>query len=132
MGAIANLTEDRKGITFGNDGVVIRHYGANIIGGRTLDVTGFENEEAIKCGHIIICETATNTYKPMPVQGGAYKALPEGHEYVGVLFATVPVKEPFAAIMYDGEVNDKACPYDVNSIKTALRTALPKLVFMHD
>lgn len=133
MGAIANLTEEGKKITFGNDAVVIRHYGAAILGGRTLDVTAFAGEGAIKAGHIIIRDTQTNTYKPLPVSEGAYASLPSNCEYVGVLMATVTTNEPFASIMYDGEVNDVASPYEVTaSIKSAMKTALPKLVFMHD
>jgi len=34
--------------------------------------------------------------------------------------------------IYDGEVNDVASPYPVSSIKSAMKTALPGLVFMHD
>lgn len=132
MGSIANLTTEEKVLGFGKASVVIRHLGACITGGRTLDVTGFDTE-TIEAGHIVIRETATNTYKPLGVTSGAYAALPEGHEYVGVLFASVTTDEPFASIMYDGEVNDKACPYEVTAnIKNALKTALPKLVFMHD
>lgn len=133
MGAIANLVDEGKKVVFGNDSIVIRHYGAAILGGRTLDVTAFADAKVIEAGHIIIYEPATNTFKPLPVSSGAYTALPQNHEYAGVLMATVTTKEPFASIMYDGEVNDKACPFEVTaSLKAALKTALPKLVFMHD
>ena len=130
MSAIANLNGNPTRILDGDDAIVIRHFGAGIQGGRTLDVNGFD--KAIRAGHVIIRETATNTYKPMPVSEGNYASLPSGHEYVGVLVASVPLDEPFAAIMYDGEVNDVASPYSVESIKAALKTALPKLVFLHD
>src|SRR5690606_31929219 len=44
-------------------------------GGRTLDVTGF-SPNLIKGGHVIIKETATGEYKPMPVTGsGAIESL---------------------------------------------------------
>lgn len=116
---------------FGTDPIVIRNYVAGIKGGKVLDVDGF-SEEYIKAGHVIIMETATETYKPMPVKGGAYDSLPSGHEYVGVAYATKSTKEPFVAIMYAGTVNDKACPFPVDGIKAALKTALPTLVFNHD
>lgn len=116
---------------FGNDPIVIRNYVSGDKGGRVLDVTDF-TEEYIRAGHVIIKETATNTYKPMPVSDGAYAALPEGHEYVGVAYSTKSVAEPFVAIMYAGTVNDVASPFPVDDIKAALKTALPTLVFNHD
>ena len=36
------------------------------------------------------------------------------------------------AIQYDGEINDKALPYPIDSIKSDLKEALPSLYFMHD
>lgn len=116
---------------FENDPIVIRNYVSGDKGGRVLDVTDF-TEEYIRAGHVIIKETATNTYKPMPVSDGAYAALPEGHEYVGVAYSTKSVAEPFVAIMYAGTVNDVASPFPVDDIKAALKTALPTLVFNHD
>lgn len=116
---------------FGTDPVVIRNYVAGIKGGKVLDVDGF-TEEYIKAGHVIIKETATETYKPMPVSGGAYASLPSGHEYVGVAYATKSANEPLVAIMYSGTVNDKASPYPLDGIKAALKAAVPTLVFNHD
>lgn len=116
---------------FGTDPIVIRNYVAGYKGGKVLDVDGF-TEEYIKAGHVIIKETATDTYKPMPVSDGAYAALPSGHEYVGVAYATKSVKEPLVAIMYSGTVNDVASPYPVDGIKAALLAAIPTLVFQHD
>ena len=131
MGATANLANEMEVIGAGIDSIVIRHYVAGIIGGRTLDVTGF-TEPVIKAGHIVIRDTANDTYKPMPVKNGAYDTLPGSHEYVGVVVCSKPVSEPLVGIMYDGEVNDVASPYPIDSIKAALKTALPKLSFMHD
>ena len=116
---------------FDKDPIVIRNYVAGIKGGKVLDVDGFA-PEFIKAGHVIIKETATDTYKPMPVSGTAYAALPEGHEYVGVAYSTKAKSEPFVAIMYSGTVNDVASPYPIDGIKAALKTALPTLVFNHD
>ena len=131
MGATANLANEMEVLKSGMDSIVIRHYVAGIIGGCTLDVTGF-NESVIKAGHIVIRDTNTDTYKPMPVSGNAYSSLPSNHEYVGVVVCSKPTSEPLVGIMYDGEVNDVASPYPIDGIKEALKTALPKLSFMHD
>lgn len=132
MGATANLANESQTIGSGMDSVVIRKYGSGIIGGRTLDVTNVATD-VIKAGHVIIRSATDDTdYKPMPVEDGAYDTLPSGYEYAGVLVRSITKKEPLAAIMYAGEVNDKASPYPVDSIKSAMKTALPGLVFMHD
>lgn len=132
MGAQANLANEVETISTGLDSVVIRRKGGLIIGGRTLNVDGFEGS-VIKAGHIAIKNTANETeYKPMPVSNGAYASLPSGFEYAGVLVRTVSKSDPRAAIMYDGEVNDKACPYPIDSIKADLKSAMPSLYFMHD
>ncbi len=119
-----------------NDSIVIRKYGAGINGGRTLDMSGFPSDlKCIKAGHVVIRSTEDETlYKPMPVAdgGASYDSLPANYEYVGVVVATKPVDYPLVGIMYAGEVNDVASPYPVDSIKSALKTALPGLVFMHD
>ena len=132
MGAIAEMTKDGQAFSDGNDAIVIRREGASIIGGRTLDTTGFP-DKFVKAGHIIIRETATDTWKPLGVSNGAYNSLPEGHTYEGVMKSSRPADEPLAPIMYTGEVNDLASPYPVtDAIKTALKEALPGLYFKHD
>lgn len=136
MGAQANLNQEGMKILSANDSIVIRNYGAGIKGGRTLDMSDFPSDlKCIRAGHVVIRSTTDETlYKPMPVANGgeAYASLPEGFEYVGVVVATKPVDYPLVGIMYAGEVNDVASPYPVTSIKAALKTALPGLVFMHD
>lgn len=132
MGATANLANELQTIESGMDSVVIRKYGAGIIGGRTLDVSSVATD-VIKAGHVIIRSSTDDAdYKPMPVKEDAYDTLPTGYEYAGVLVRSITKKEPLAAIMYAGEVNDKASPYSIDSIKAAMKTALPGLVFMHD
>lgn len=132
MGAIANLTSEGKKYFDGNDEIVIRRCGACLIGGKTLDLSGFSDEH-VKAGHILIHETATDTYKPLGVSGGEYSALPDGHVYAGILRASIAKDAPFASIMYEGEVNDVASPYPVtDAIKTALKAAFPGIYFMHD
>jgi hypothetical protein len=55
-----------EGIETGNDSIVIVENLEALRGGRALDVTGF-TPEVIQAGHLIIRETATRKYKPMPV-----------------------------------------------------------------
>lgn len=66
--AIANLTNDAETFDSGMDSVVIVDNFQSIRGGRTLDVTGY-TPTLIRAGHVIIRETATDEYKPMPVDG---------------------------------------------------------------
>lgn len=131
MGATGNLEIKRESILNGMDSIVIRNYVAGIIGGCTLDTEGY-TEQVINAGHVVIYNTDEKNYKPMPVSDGAYTALPEGYEYAGVVVCTVPTDKPFVGVMYDGEVNDVASPYSIESIKAALKAALPKLTFLHD
>lgn len=126
------MTQEGQTFSDGMDSVVIRREGASIIGGRTLDTSGFPDKQ-VRAGHIIIRETSTDTWKPLGVSNGAYTSLPEGHTYEGVMKASRPVDAPFAPIMYEGEVNDKASPYPLtDALKTALKAALPGLYFKHD
>lgn len=125
--ALSNI----ESLSFGLDSVVIRNYLAGIIGGKALDTTGY-TEEYIKAGHLVIRDTKTDTYKPMPVTAGSYATLPEDHEYAGVTVATVKTAAPLVGIMYAGEVNENAVPYSVTTVKEAVKTALPQLVFAHD
>lgn len=136
MGAKADLVKDRTNIVTGIDSVVIRQYNGGITGGRTLDMTDFK-EDVIKAGHIVIRTLDEDNkgciYMPMPVQDGAYKALPTKHEYVGVVICSKQANEPLVGIMDDGRVNDKAMPYPITEeMRTALKTALPNLIFEHD
>lgn len=132
MGAIADLTDEEKILIDGNDSIVIRRMLSSTTGGRTLDMTGFP-DRFIKAGHILIYEKATDTWKPMPVKDGAYDSLPSGHEYMGVCISTKPKERPFVGNMYAGEVNDIAMPYPLtDAMRTALKAALPQLVFTHD
>ena len=73
--AIANLNDSTITLDDGKDSVVIVDNFQSIRGGRTLDVTGFM-PTSIRAGHVIIKETSTGQYKPMPVTGtGAILAL---------------------------------------------------------
>lgn len=131
--ATANLNNEGQQIITGNDNVVIVDNFQSIRGGRTLDVTGF-TPKIIKAGHVIIKETATGEYKPMPVNTGetAYDALPADHTYAGILIASILTAKPFAGILVRGTVNPVAAPFPMTSILSAVKTALPLIDFRED
>jgi hypothetical protein len=64
--ALADLTNEPQEIITGKDNIVICNVIETLRAGRTLDTTGF-TPEVINAGHVIIKETATKEYKPMPV-----------------------------------------------------------------
>lgn len=131
--AVANLTNDSVSLSVGNDSIVIRDNFEAIRGGRTLDVTGYV-PEVIKAGHVIIKETATGEFKPMPLAAGeaAYTTLPTGHTYAGILVSTVLKARPFAGIMVRGSVNPAAAPFPMATIHSAVSAALPLITFLAD
>lgn len=130
--AVANLVNKPHEIMTGNDNVVIVDVFQSVRGGRTLDVTGY-TPDIIKAGHIIIKDN-NGEYKPMPLNesGDAYAALPENNTYAGVLIASIPTVRPFAGILVRGTVNPTAAPYDMTSILSAVKTALPLIDFRED
>lgn len=115
----------------GKESVVIRKYLNGITGGVVLDMTGFD-EPFIKCGHVIIRSTKDGEYKPMPVSGKEYSSLPANCEYVGVCMTTAPKDTPHVGVLTAGEVNDRAVPYSVETIKAAVKTAVPTIQWGHD
>lgn len=125
MAVQANLVDEQINVDTSKDSIVIIHNQYCIPGGKTLDVTGFA-PDVINAAHILIKETATGNYKPMPLNAGAtaYAALPADHEYAGVLAATILKKRPFAGVMIEGYVNEVASPFPVAAIKSAFLTAL--------
>lgn len=129
----AVLSRDKEIIGDGNGTIVIRNFIAGIKGGTTLTVDGYPHD-VIRAGHVIIFDTINKEYKPMPLNeaGTAYGSLPANHRYAGVLVGTILKREPLAAIMYAGEVNDVVSPFPVDSIKSDFTAALPQIVFMHD
>ena len=81
----ANIT----GFDAGVDSVTISNYIEGLPGGRSLDVTGFK-PTVIKAGHVVIKDTASGNYKPMPVNEAddAYDVLPAEHTIEGVVVAS--------------------------------------------
>lgn len=130
MSTTADLNEDGNIIDTGNDSIVIVRHLDSIRGGRTLNVTGFA-PKVINAGHLIIKETSTGDFKPMPIASGgtAYDTLPSGHTYVGVLIASILTKRPFASILTNGTVNDVASPF---TPPAGAITALTQIQFRAD
>lgn len=128
--AVADLNNSHEIIT-GNDNVVIVDNFQSIRGGRTLDTTGYTNP-VINAGHVIIKETASGEYKPMPISGDSYSALPEGHEYAGILIASILTSKPLAGIMVRGTVNPAAAPFKMDTILSAVKAALVLIDFRED
>lgn len=124
MAVQVNLVDETVNIDNSKDSIVIIENQYSIPGGKSLDTTGY-TLDVINAGHIIIKETATGNYKPMPLTTGntVYDALPSGHTYVGVNVATILTKRPFAGVMIEGYVNENASPFSVASIKAAFMTA---------
>ena len=130
MGVTASLNDEKKSFDTGNDTIVVPLVLETVIGGRTLDTTGY-TPEVIKAGSVVIKEDATGNHKPMPVnsEATAYAALPANHSVVGVVISTVDTKKPFVGISIRGSVNEEASPYPPT---TAIKTALPRINFFKE
>jgi hypothetical protein len=126
--AVVNLNKKMNGFDAGLDSVIIISYLEGIPAGRALDVTDFP-DDVIVAGHAVIRATATGVYKPMPVSGGAYAALPAGHTIEGVTVSTVTTDEAAVSIMVRGSVNKAASRYPVTP---AIVAALPLIRFTQD
>lgn len=134
MAVYENYESEKKKVDSGKDAVVIRQYNGGITGGRALDYTGFE-DEVIKAGHLIVRKKVDGIYeyKPLSVSAGKYTDKQTDEEFAGVVVRS-RLKGEGVAIMDDGRVNDEAMPYqfkDENQ-RTAVKTALPNLIFEHD
>ncbi len=125
MAVQVNLVDEAVNVDTSKDSIVIIENQFSIPGGKSLDVTGFA-PDVLNAGHVIIKETATGNYKPMPLNGGAtaYAALPADHTYEGVLVASILKKRPFAGVMLEGWVNENAAPFPMATIKAAFLTAV--------
>ena len=128
-----NLYNGPQQILNDNDNIVIIDKFESKRGGTSLDVTGF-TPEVINSGHVVIKETATGIYKPMPLNGGAtaYATLPTGHTYAGVVIASVPTKKAMVGVLLRGTVNYVASPFAVSGIMADITAAVPGLLFRKD
>lgn len=127
------LTKTNANVDVSKDSIVILLNTFTLNGGRVLDVAGF-TPNVISAGHVIIRETATGTYKPMPITGAKFGALPEGHAYAGIQVASVnkETQGGGVAVMVQGAVNTKAMPYSIEDIEADLMTALNQIYFTQD
>lgn len=137
--ATTNLSNTPVTIQDGKDGLVVVNNYTSKRGGASLDVTGFAPLN-IRAGHVII-KDASGNFKPMPVTGTgastAYAALPANHTYAGHAVNTVLTAKAMVGVMYHGEINDLVIDaangiYDIASIKTALKAALPQMMYTGD
>lgn len=128
MSVVGSLNNQKHGFDSGNDTIVVPRVFETVIGGRTLDTTGF-TPEVIPAGHVVIKEDATGNHKPMPVNGDVYAALPANHTVVGVVISTVDTKKPFVGICVRGTVNEVASLYPPT---TAIKSALPLIRFIKE
>lgn len=137
--ATTNLSSTSTMIADGKDGLVVVNNYTSKRGGASLDVTGFAPLN-IRAGHVIIKDGSGN-FKPMPVTGSgsgtAYGTLPASHSYAGHAVNTVLTAKAMVGVMYNGEINDLVIDaangiYDLASIKTALKAALPQMMYTGD
>lgn len=129
--ATVNLANESQSIITEKDSVIVRDNHRSIPGGRSLNVTGFP-DSIIREGHLIIQETATKEYKPWPVSGNAYAALPAGHTFAGILVASIRTAKPFAGISLECSVNRVASRYSPATLEATIKTANPNILFFED
>lgn len=147
MGTKIDLQSNPVSFGDGYDSLVVREYYTSTDGGVSLDTTGF-TKPYIRSGHIIIRKTAaeadgTYLFKPMPLNAGgtAYAALPADHQYYGFLIQSLPTSKPFAGVTQHAKINplvgtnaaaQAAGVYDMTGLLTALKAALPHVIFQGD
>lgn len=130
-GTTATLSNDGYSFDGENDGIVIIKNLETVPGGKTLDVTGFD-PTVIPEGHVLIKKDADGSILPMPVSGDAYDALPANHTYYGVVISSTLTSKPLVGVLRRGSVNIEASAYEATSILTALKAALPLIIFTED
>ena len=127
--AVVDLTNQGVHIDTSLDNVVMPKVLTTIPNGRTLDVSDFK-ESVIKGGHLLIKKSGEALYKPMPVEGEKYAALPEGFEYAGFQYGSVLKTRPFGAISKNCQYVTEAAPYALDTVLEDVKKALPKVEFI--
>lgn len=148
MGTVVSLNTAAVDSGVDLDSLVVRENYTATDGGVTLDMTGYARDY-IRAGHVIIKETSTGAYKPMPLNGGgtAYGTLPGGHTYYGhavqsarVLAANSDISTERGAnvgVTYHAKINPlvvnaEAGYFDLAGILTALSAALTHVIYKGD
>lgn len=150
MGTVVSLNTAGFGTGKDLDSLVVRENYTATDGGVTLDMTGY-GRDYIRAGHIVIKETATGVYKPMPITGvgaaSVYGALPAGHEYYGhavqsarVLAANATAPTPSGSnvgVTYHAKINHlivdpEAGYFNMATVLTALKAALTHVIYRGD
>lgn len=145
-----DISKKTEAVDFGGfDSIVIVKHGADIPGGRTLDVTGFPLN-VIKASHVVITD-GKGVYKPFPVkqkmnsatpvvdtEGNPvyeYGSLPETFSICGMVYRSVLKSAPAVSILTQGIVNDvvmKEQYIELGAIAAQFKTACPDITFTHD
>ena len=120
----ANLAKEGVQVNDGNDSIVIVNALGDIPGGRTLDLTGFDN--GIRAGHVII--ESSGVYKPLAISGTSYDSKDASDNWVGIARYSVTPSDPRCAIVTIGQVNAAACPYPITD---TIAAGLPRIEFLY-
>ena len=125
----ANLNREIIEVNDGLDSIVIVQALSDIPGGRTLDVSGLDEDvKVIKSGNILVVDKSTKAVSPLKITSGSYESLPEGKEYCGVLKCSVLKRDPRASIITAGQVNAAASPAPVTD---EIKKGLPLIQFLY-
>lgn len=93
--AVANLNGVPSTFGMGKSSVVLVDNFQSIRGGRTLDVTGYTVSNVLHTGHVIIKETSSGEYKPMPANGylsiATLGSITAGSSYTDGTYTAIPL-----------------------------------------
>ncbi len=123
MSKQAVLSKTRQTIDTTNDSVIIVEHIADLPGGRTLDVTGFPDDE-ISAGHVVI-KDEEGVYKPLPTDGN----VPASHTVEGVTVASCKKDNAQVSVMYNGTVNEAYAKYPYSD---AVKKKLSLIKFINE
>jgi hypothetical protein len=101
----------------------------------TTKGTGYKDGDVLSAAAADIGTTGTGfkiTATSVGTTATSYDSLPSGHTYAGILIASIPTDKPFAGIMVRGTVNVNATPFSMTSILSAVKAALPLIIFTSD
>lgn len=124
-----NLNYEGKEIS-GFDSIIIQKDLADVPGGVTLDVTGYEGD-TILSGHVLI-KDSEGAVKPLGITSGAYDDLEQGDAVYGILKYSISKSQPFAAVLLIGTVNAGAAEKLVGAPYTSdIKSALKNISFIY-